>query len=200
MSQFFGRLANFLVTFSFSVDLWIRLIKFEDIHTPVLQLIECFRYFLPWLPSHSIPSPISFFLLISCTYFDGCQHCSGIYLGVYIVLIHQEIRRYSDSSSILVLLYIGNNSRSFSFAHSISIQFSFSLSHPCFTFLLPSSSPFGDSLSCGTTYNYSYLFLWNLTAYDLPLLDKDNSPRCTRILLIFSSGTKTEEVIFDRLA
>lgn len=142
MSQFFGRLANFLVTFSFSVDLWIRLIKFEDIHTPVLQLIECFRYFLPWLPSHSIPSPISFFLPISCTYFDGCQHCSGIYLGVYIALIHQEIRRYSDSSSILVLLYIGNNSRSFSFAHSISIQFSFSLSlsslfHFLTSFFLP---------------------------------------------------------------
>jgi len=53
---------------------------------------------------------------------------SGIYHGVYIALIHQEILRYTATRRRYY--YIGNNSdsRSFSLVHSISIQFSFSFS------------------------------------------------------------------------
>lgn len=179
----------------------------------MLQSTECFRHFLPRLPPHSTPVSSFFPLLVFFFLFRARISVanSGIYLRVYIALIHQEIPRYTATRCRYRYYYIGNNSnsRSFSLAHSISIQFSFSFflsfsfsSFSSFLYFLTfvSFSPFDDSLSLGTTDNYSYLSLWNLTAYDLPLLDKDNSPRCTGILRIFSSGTKTEEVIFNRLA
>lgn len=157
--------------------------------------------FLPRLLSHSIGTFL-FFLLFRARISTVAN--SGIYLRVYIALIHREIPRSTTTRRRYRYYYIGNNSdsRSFSLAHSISIQFSFSFLSLFLFFFLPLLSyfrffffSFGDSLSRGTTDNYSYLSLWNLTAYDLPFLDKDNSPRCTGILRIFSSGTKTEEVI-----
>lgn len=176
----------------------------------MLQSTKYFRHFLPRLSPHSTPVSSFFPLLVFFLLFRARISVanSGIYLRVYIALIHQEIPRYTTTRCRYRYYYIGNNSnsQSFSLAHSISIQFSFSFflsfSFSFFLYFLTfvSFSPFDDSLSRGTTDNYSYLSLWNLSAYDLPLLDKDNSPRCTGILRIFSSGTKTEEVIFDRLA
>lgn len=92
----------------------------------------------PFHPRVFLFSFLIFFLLFRARISTVAN--SGIYLLVYIALIHQEIPRYTASRCRYY--YIGNNSNSWSFslAHSISIQFSFSfilsLFHPSSTFLL----------------------------------------------------------------
>lgn len=140
-----------------------------------------------------------FFSFISCAYLDGLpilkyfqvlysSNTSGNFL-----LYSVHCRDYR-----LFYTYTGNNFDSARSLFLSFIHFQCDLAFFSFSLYFSLSSLFGDSLSRDTVDNYSYLALWNLTAYDLPLLDKDNSPRCTEILWIFSSGTSTEEVILKR--
>lgn len=104
-------------------------------------------------------------------------------------------------SALPIFFRIDNNSDSRDIPLTLSILTRFSNTSRIHLSYLRSFFPFGDSLSQGRTGDYFVsLFLWNLTAYNLSLADKDNSPRYIQDSSDFLERNKiAKEMIFQSL-